>query len=47
MGGSLFGNMTWNDHRDVVSGTNPREVVQDGFDVKWERRLDPVIMEYS
>ena len=31
--GSLFGYMTWTDNRDVVPGTDPREAVQDGFDV--------------
>jgi hypothetical protein len=31
--GSLFGYLTWTDHRDVVPGTDPREAVQDGFDV--------------
>ena len=31
--GSLFGYMTWTDNRDVVSGTDPRETTQDGFDV--------------
>jgi hypothetical protein len=32
--GSLFGYMTWTDNRDVVAGTDPREAIQDGFDVK-------------
>jgi len=32
--GSLFGYMTWTDNRDVVAGNDPREAVQDGFDVK-------------
>jgi hypothetical protein len=31
--GSLFGYLSWPDNRDVVSGTDPRESVQDGFDV--------------
>jgi hypothetical protein len=31
--------MTWTDNRDVVSGTDPREDEQDGFDVK-QCRLD-------
>jgi hypothetical protein len=31
--GSLFGYLTWTDNRDVVPGTDPREAVQDGFDV--------------
>jgi hypothetical protein len=31
--GSLFGYMSWTDNRDVVSGDDPREAVQDGFDV--------------
>ena len=33
-GGSLFGYMTWTDNRDVVTGTDPRETTQDGFDTK-------------
>jgi hypothetical protein len=32
-GGSLFGYTTWTDNRDVVPGADPREAVQDGFDV--------------
>ena len=32
--GSLFGYMTWTDNRDVITGTDPREETQDGFDVK-------------
>lgn len=32
--GSLFGYLTWTDNRDVVPGTDPREAVQDGFDVE-------------
>lgn len=32
--GSLFGYMTWTDNRDVITGTDPREPAQDGFDVK-------------
>jgi hypothetical protein len=31
--GSLFGYLSWTDNRDVVPGTDPRETVQDGFDV--------------
>ena len=31
--GSLFGFMTWTDNRDVVTGVDPRETTQDGFDV--------------
>ncbi len=31
--GSLFGYMSWTDNRDVVPGIDPREEVQDGFDV--------------
>ena len=31
--GSLFGYMAWTDNRDVVPGNDPREAVQDGFDV--------------
>ena len=31
--GSLFGYLSWTDNRDVVPGTDPREPVQDGFDV--------------
>jgi hypothetical protein len=31
--GSLFGYMAWTDNRDVVPGDDPREDVQDGFDV--------------
>ena len=31
--GSLFGFTAWTDNRDVVPGTDPRETVQDGFDV--------------
>ena len=31
--GSLFGFMTWTDNRDVVAGVDPRETIQDGFDV--------------
>jgi hypothetical protein len=33
-GGSLFSYMTWTDNRDVVTGTDPRETTQDGFDTK-------------
>jgi hypothetical protein len=32
--GSLFGYMTWTDNRNVITGTDPREATQDGFDVK-------------
>jgi hypothetical protein len=32
--GSLFGYFAWTDNRDVVEGTDPREAVQDGFDVR-------------
>lgn len=32
--GKLFGYVTWTDNRDVVPGDDPREAVQDGFDVK-------------
>jgi hypothetical protein len=31
--GALFGYMTWTDNRDVLPGDDPREEVQDGFDV--------------
>ena len=31
--GSLFGYAAWTDNRDVVPGVDPREDVQDGFDV--------------
>jgi hypothetical protein len=31
--GKVFGYYTWTDNRDVVTGTDPRETVQDGFDV--------------
>jgi hypothetical protein len=37
--GSLFGYMTWTDNRDVIPGTDPREEVQDGFDVHQCREL--------
>jgi hypothetical protein len=37
--GSLFGYLTWTDNRDVVTGTDPREEVQDGFDVHQCRAL--------
>ncbi len=39
--GSLFGYMTWTDNRDVVTGPDPREAVQDGFDVHQCRVFDP------
>ena len=39
--GSLFGYMTWTDNRNVVTGTDPREVAQDGFDVKGCWVADP------
>jgi hypothetical protein len=32
--GSLFGYMTWTDERDVIAGTDPREITQDGFDTQ-------------
>ncbi len=32
--GSLFGYMTWTDNRDVLSGSDPREDPQDGFDTE-------------
>jgi hypothetical protein len=32
-GGALSGYMTWTDNRNVVAGTDPREVGVDGFDV--------------
>jgi hypothetical protein len=40
--GSLFGYLAWTDNRDVVPGTDPREDVQDGFDVEsgWELQPD-------
>jgi hypothetical protein len=30
---TLFGYVTWTDNRDVLAGPDPREAVQDGFDV--------------
>jgi hypothetical protein len=39
--GSLFGYITWTDNRDVVTGDDPREAVQDGFDVHQCRALQP------
>jgi len=39
--GSLFGYMTWTDNRDVEPGDDPREAVQDGFDVHQCRALQP------
>jgi len=30
---ALFGYVTWTDNRDVLAGPDPREAVQDGFDV--------------
>lgn len=39
--GSLFGYLTWTDNRDVVPGTDPRETVQDGFDVDMCVALQP------
>jgi hypothetical protein len=39
--GSLFGYMAWTDNRDVVPGNDPREEVQDGFDVTgWYTKPD-------
>jgi hypothetical protein len=32
-GNGLFGYLSWTDNRDVVEGPDPRETVQDGFDV--------------
>jgi hypothetical protein len=32
-GDGLFGYLSWTDNRDVVEGPDPRETVQDGFDV--------------
>lgn len=32
-GTGLFGYLAWTDNRDVLAGTDPREAVQDGFDV--------------
>ena len=32
--GSLFGYMAWTDNHNVITGTDPRESTQDGFDVK-------------
>jgi hypothetical protein len=40
-GDSLFGYLSWTDNRDVVTGTDPREKVQDGFDVHQCRRVRP------
>ncbi len=40
--GSLFGYFVWTDNRDVFTGTDPREAVQDGFDVRMCRaETDP------
>lgn len=39
--GSLFGYLSWTDNRDVVPGSDPREAVQDGFDVLQCRALLP------
>ena len=39
--GGLFGCMSWTDNRDVVPGIDPRETVQDGFDVlNWVTNTD-------
>jgi hypothetical protein len=39
--GSLFGYMAWTDNRDVVPGPDPREEIQDGFDVlNWKINPD-------
>jgi hypothetical protein len=37
-GGDLEAYVTWTDNRNVVPGTDPRETVQDGFDV-WQCRV--------
>ena len=37
--GSLFGYLAWTDNRDVLTGTDPREEEQDGFDVHQCREL--------
>lgn len=44
-GDGLFGYLSWTDNRDVVPGPDPREEVQDGFDVlNWgeDANGDPV-----
>jgi hypothetical protein len=39
--GSLSGYLSWTDNRDVVPGEDPREAVQDGFDVlNWVKNPD-------
>ncbi len=39
--GSLFGYVTWTDNRNVLPGDDPREAVQDGFDVNMCVALQP------
>jgi hypothetical protein len=39
--GSLSGYLSWTDNRDVVPGTDPREAVQDDFDVHQCRTQNP------
>jgi hypothetical protein len=40
-GDGLFAYMAWTDGRDVVSGNDPRETTQDGFDVHQCRTAQP------
>lgn len=46
-GGSLEAYVTWTDNRDVLGGTDPRETVQDGFDVWQCRVLQPDGVTYG
>jgi hypothetical protein len=46
-GGLLEAYVTWTDNRDVVPGTDPREAVQDGFDVWQCRVLQPDGVTYG
>jgi hypothetical protein len=46
-GGSLEAYVTWTDNRDVLGGTDPREAVQDGFDVWQCRVLQPDGVTYG
>jgi hypothetical protein len=39
MGATFLG--VWTDNRDVLPGTDPREAVQDGFDVLQCRTVNP------
>jgi hypothetical protein len=46
-GGSLEAYVTWTDNRDVLGGIDPREAVQDGFDVWQCRVLQPDGVTYG